>query len=70
MRIGQYEPIIYINGKGKASDGCSFSLQEVYKYSFLKRFKRLNITWILDFLQNHSSFTEEELKQKILSHRL
>ncbi|SCC25219.1 hypothetical protein [Gilliamella intestini] len=64
------KPIIYIQGKGKAGDGCPLSFEAVYKYSFFKHFERLNLIWVLDFLRENPNFTEEQLKQEIVSHGL
>ncbi len=63
-------PIIYIEGKGKADNACSLSLENVYKYSFLKYFEEQKITWILDFIRDIPNFTEKELTQEIVSHGL
>lgn len=65
-------PIVYIEGKGKgkADNACSLSLENVYKYSFLKHFEEQKIIWILDFIKNTPSFTEDSLKQEILLHGL
>ena len=61
-------PIIYI--EGKAGNACTLSLEDVYKYSFLKYFEEQKITWILDFIRDIPNFTEKQLTQEIVSHGL
>lgn len=64
-------PILLMEGKGHGYMGITLSVQRVVEESdYMNLFKKYHITWILDFILNNPTYTEENLIKEIVNHRI